>query len=125
MNDELAGLLAQWRTHTLCAGSRLGLCVTTFQRSAALQPVPAMSYHVQSAAKAAGITKHVRWHVFRHSVGSLLGQSGEKGKVVQEILRHANSRITQEVYQQADQTAKRTALKKFSGLFAVQEQKST
>jgi integrase len=48
-----------------------------------------------------------------------LGQSGEHIKVVQEILRHANSRITQDVYMQADQTAKREAFNRFSGLRLV------
>ena len=57
-------------------------------------------------------------------MASLLSQSGENVKVVQELLRHASSRITQDVYQQADQSAKREALKKFSSLFVVPDTKS-
>ena len=60
---------------------------------------------MRPAAQKAGINKHTGWHTFRHSVGSALGQASENIKVVQELLRHANSRITQDVYQQADQDA--------------------
>jgi hypothetical protein len=38
-------------------------------------------------------------------------------KTVQGLLRHANSRITLDVYQQAVNTQKRTALSSMSGLF--------
>lgn len=79
----------------------------------------ALKDHVRPAVKAAGITKHVGWHTFRHSLGSLLGQQGENVKVVQELLRHANSRITLDVYQQADEVAKRSAVSTMSGLFVV------
>jgi integrase len=70
----------------------------------------ALKDHVRPAAKGAGITKHIGWHTFRHSLASVLGQSGEDVKVVQELLRHANSRVTLEVYQQANSDAKRAAL---------------
>jgi integrase len=63
----------------------------------------------------------IGWHTFRHSLASLLGQAGENVKVVQELLRHASSRITQDVYQQADETAKRDALKRVSGLFVIHD----
>ncbi|WP_183787969.1 tyrosine-type recombinase/integrase [Tunturiibacter gelidoferens] len=35
---------------------------------------------------------------FRHSFGTLLKANGEDVKTVQELLRHANSRITLDVY---------------------------
>ena len=44
--------------------------------------------------------------------------------MVQEILRHASSRITQDIYQQAGQNAKRKALTHFTGLFVVPETKT-
>jgi site-specific recombinase XerD len=75
--------------------------------------------HVRPAAVKAGIAKTIGWHTFRHSVGSLLGQRGENVKVVQELLRHPSSKITQDVYQQADQAAKRSALNHMSGIFVV------
>lgn len=88
-------------------------------------PDAALKNHVRPAARAAaGITKNIGWHTFRHSVGTHLGQSGENVKVVQELLRHASSRITQDVYQQADQGAKRSALRRFSGILAFPAKKS-
>lgn len=80
--------------------------------------------HVHPAADSAKIAKHIGWHTFRHSIGSYLGQVGENVKVVQELLRHASSRIMQDCYQQADQDAKRSALSRFSGIFVVPPAKS-
>jgi integrase len=57
----------------------------------------------------AKIGKHIGWHTFRHSYTSLLKSNGEDVKVVQELLRHANSRITMDIYAQALTPAKRQA----------------
>jgi integrase len=125
MPDDLAELLIEWRKRTPYAADTDWVFASPF--SDGEQPYwaeSALKDHVQPAAHAAGITKHVTWHTFRHSLGSYLGQSGEQVKVVQELLRHASIRITQDVYQQADQTAKREALKRFSGLFVVPNTKS-
>ena len=46
----------------------------------------------------AGIVKHIGWHTFRHSFAMLLKANGEDVKVVQKSLRHANSRMTLDVY---------------------------
>jgi integrase len=43
----------------------------------------------------------VGFHTFRHSYTTLLTQNNEDVKVVQELLRHANSRITLDLYAQA------------------------
>lgn len=56
-----------------------------------------------------GITKRIGWHNFRHTYSTLLRTNGEDIKVVQERLRHANSRITMDVYTQALSSAKREA----------------
>ena len=56
-----------------------------------------------------GITKRVGWHTFRHTYSTLLRANGEDVKVVQELLRHANSKITMDVYTQALSPAKREA----------------
>lgn len=50
-----------------------------------------MQYHVQSAAKRAGITKHIGWHTFRHTYTTLLHANGEDVKVVQDLLRHGSA----------------------------------
>jgi integrase len=64
---------------------------------------------IRPAALRAGITKRIGWHAFRHSYSSLLVANGENVKVVQELMRHASSRVTLEVYSQARNAAKRQA----------------
>jgi integrase len=61
------------------------------------------------ALKAAGITKRVCYHTFRHTFGTLLNASGENPKVVQELLRHANLKVTTDTYMQALSSDKRRA----------------
>jgi integrase len=64
---------------------------------------------IQPAALRAGIMKRIGWHTFRHSYSSLLVGNGENVKVVQELMRHASSRFTLDVYSQARKGAKRHA----------------
>lgn len=68
-----------------------------------------MKRHIRPVAKANGIHKRIGWHTFRHTFGTLLKGNGEDVKTVQELLRHANSRITLEVYTQAVTSNKRAA----------------
>jgi integrase len=56
-----------------------------------------------------GIHRTIGWHAFRHSYATQLEGNGEDVKVVQESLRHANSRITLDTYTQALTPAKRQA----------------
>lgn len=65
--------------------------------------------HIRPAARRCGISKRIGWHTFRHSYASHLKANGEDVKVVQESLRHANSRITLDTYTQALTPAKRKA----------------
>jgi integrase len=58
------------------------------------------------AAKRAGITKRIGWHTFRRSLATLLIDADAPVKLTQEIMRHANARITLELYQQVSMTAK-------------------
>ncbi|MGA8149884.1 MAG: tyrosine-type recombinase/integrase [Terriglobales bacterium] len=53
------------------------------------------------AVKAADIQKRAGFHAFRHTYTTLLTRNNEEVKVVQELLRHANSRITLDLYAQA------------------------
>jgi hypothetical protein len=55
------------------------------------------------------IVKHISWHTFRRTFSTLLKANGEDIKTVQELLRHANSRITLDIYTQAVTPAKRAA----------------
>ena len=71
-----------------------------------------MKRYVKPVAQKAGINKNIGWHTFRHSFGTLLKANGEDVKTVQELLRHANSRITLDVYTQAVTSTKRAAQSK-------------
>ena len=71
-----------------------------------------MKRYIRSVARQAGITKNIGWHTFRHTFGTLLKANGEDVKTVQELLRHANSRITLDVYTQATNSHKRAAQSK-------------
>jgi integrase len=64
---------------------------------------------IRPAATRAGVNKRIGWHTFRHSFSTLLIANGENIKVVQELMRHASSRCTLEVYSQAKLIAKREA----------------
>lgn len=65
--------------------------------------------YLRPAATRLGITKRIGWHTFRHTYATLLKSSGADVKVVQESLRHANARITMELYAQALTQDKRAA----------------
>jgi integrase len=71
-----------------------------------------MSYHIQPIAKKLGITKRISWHTFRRTYSSILQDNGEDVKVVQELLRHASTRVTLDVYAQALTPSKRAAQRK-------------
>ena len=64
---------------------------------------------IRPAALRAGINKRIGWHTFRHTFSTMLIANGENVKVVQELMRHASSRCTLEVYSQARIIAKRLA----------------
>jgi integrase len=69
-------------------------------------------YYGRPALKRAAITKHVTYHTFRHTFGTLLNANGENAKVVQELLRHASLKVTTDVYMQAVTLQKRQAQSK-------------
>ena len=64
---------------------------------------------IRPAASRAGIRKVIGWHTFRHTYSTLLIANGENVKVVQELMRHASTRFTIEIYTQARIEAKRQA----------------
>jgi hypothetical protein len=79
--------------------------------------------HVQPAAKRLGITKQIGWHSFRRTFATLLGVS-EDVKTMQELMRHANSRLTLDLYAQALTPAKRAAHRRLVGLIEGPEGKA-
>ena len=54
------------------------------------------------------------WHTFRHSYSTFLIANGENVKVVQQLMRHANSRSTLEIYSQARIEHKRKAQRRLA-----------
>lgn len=71
-----------------------------------------MKRYVRPVARRLGIQKRIGWHTFRRTFGTLLKANGEDIKTVQELLRHANSRITLDIYTQAVNSTKRAAQSK-------------
>jgi len=76
---------------------------------------------IRPAALRAGIQKRIGWHTFRHSFSTLLIANGENVKVVQELMRHASSRCTLEVYSQAKIMAKRQAQQRIVEMILPEE----
>jgi integrase len=64
---------------------------------------------IRPAAVKVGITQRIGWHTFRHTYSSLLKLNGADTKVMQELLRHASSRVTLDTYTQAFLCQKRKA----------------
>ena len=59
-----------------------------------------------------GIKKQIGWHTFRRTYSSLLADTGNDMKVVQELMRHSKLSTTMEVYAQAGMSKKRAAQRK-------------
>jgi integrase len=78
-------------------------------------PETLLKCHVHAATKRLGITKRIGWHSFRRTFATLLGGS-EDVKTMQELMRHANSRLTLDLYAQALTPAKRAAHRRLVGL---------
>jgi len=113
MEPELAALLSAWKSQTTY--SKPDDWVFASPESKGTQPYwpeNVLRRHIRPALKRAGIQKAVGYHTFRHSLATVLKANGEDVKTVQEILRHANSRITLDIYTQAVTPAKRQAQQK-------------
>jgi len=113
MDAGLAALLLDWRGKCLYnQNTDYVFASAEMKGKQPLWPSSAMSKHIRPAAKLAGIVKHVRWHVFRHSFATLLKGNGEDVKTVQESLRHADSKVTLDTYTQGLMPVKREAQRK-------------
>jgi integrase len=110
LNPALAEVVLDWRACAPYSQSTDWVFASPDRHGTQpLWPSSAMSKHIRPAAKRAGIAKHVRWHVFRHTFGTLLKGSGEDVKTTQELMRHANASTTMDIYVQAITQAKREA----------------
>jgi integrase len=89
-----------------------------------LTPDMVLKKSIRPALERAGITdKVIGWHSFRHSLATNLRAAGVDLKTAQELLRHANSRITLEIYTRAISSTKREANDKVMQMFLEAGQK--
>jgi integrase len=105
--------LAVWRS--ICLYSKADDWVFGSERVFGRLPIwpdSSRSKVLQPAARKAGITKRIGWHTFRHTYSSLLSESANDVKVVQELMRHAKVSTTMDVYTHARMERKRAAQSK-------------
>lgn len=113
LDSYMAEDLLRWRRQSDYAGLDDYIFASeTMRGKQPFWPDNLMKRHIRPVARANGINKQIGWHTFRHTFGTLLKANGEDVKTVQELLRHANSRITLEVYTQAVNSHKRAAQSK-------------
>jgi integrase len=75
-----------------------------------LSPDSLLKKSIRPAINRAGIEgKIIGWHNFRHTLGTILRSIGADIKVAQDLLRHANSRTTLDIYTHAVSQQKRDA----------------
>ena len=70
---------------------------------------PLMRHIIRPTAVKIGISSRIGWHTFRHSFSTLLRATGADIKVMQELMRHASTRVTLDTYTQAITEQKRKA----------------
>ncbi len=110
LTPEVADALRQWKEQTPYNQSADWVFASPEMKGKQpLWPENILRRYIRPAAVRAGIQKRIGFHTFRHSFGTLLKANGADVKTVQELLRHANSRITLDTYVQAVTPAKRQA----------------
>jgi integrase len=113
MNSELAKALRLWKMKTIY--NRPGDWVYASPAKKGTQPYwPKSIYrvYIKRAADKIGLRKRIGWHTFRHTFGTILNANGENPKVIQELMRHANLKVTMDTYVQAVTDEKREAQNK-------------
>lgn len=124
LQPELADVLLEWRKQTPYPADEHWVLASPAKDGK--EPIwleTVLARFIRPAAVSAGITEPIGWHTFRRSLGSLMVTMKEHPKVAQELLRHANPRITMELYMQADHDSKRAAQQHTSGLFVIDGKK--
>jgi integrase len=118
LTTELALVLANWRAKCTYNQSHDWVFASLDKKGTQpLWPENILRRHVRPAVERAGITKQVGFHTFRHSFATILTSNKEDVKTAQELLRHANSRITMDIYTQAINSTKVAAQEKLAGMF--------
>jgi integrase len=111
LHPVVAIALREWRSVTLYSGENDFLFPSLRENGTKpVWPDMVLQKIIRPALVRAGIQdKTVGWHTFRHSLGTNLRSLGVDVKVAQELLRHANSKITLDLYTQAVSSQKREA----------------
>ena len=118
MAGALAKTLQDWKTQSSYNNPEDWIFASPVMRgSQPYWPGSLLVKRIRPAAYRVGITKHIGWHTFRRTFATLLTGSGEDIKTTQELMRHANSRITLDLYAQAVTSTKRSAQGKVVELF--------
>jgi site-specific recombinase XerD len=111
IHDSVGAVLVEWRRESLFNQDEDFLFPSVRLNGAQpLSPDTVLKKIIRPAMTRAGITgKMIGWHSFRHSLATNLRALGVDVKIAQELLRHANSRVTMDIYTQAVSTQKREA----------------
>ena len=110
LDDEMVADLLRWRSLTPYAADQDWIFASERMRGRQpLWPEAIERNYIRPAAERAKITKHISWHVFRHTFSTLLAENDEDVKTVQSLMRHANSNITMNIYTHAVSSKKRRA----------------
>jgi len=118
LDPELAEVLLNWRRQA--PYPQAGDWVFASPHRKGKQPYwPGALFreHFKPALDAAQIPGDVGWHTFRHTFGTLMKANGEDMKTIQELLRHANYKVTADTYTQAVTPTKRAAQTKLVRMF--------
>lgn len=107
--DAVLDALKSWRAETPYAAS--DDWVFASPRMKGTQPYwdnTMVAKHLKVAAAKVGIDRPLGWHTFRRSISTWLIDNDENVKVTQELMRHANSSTTLNIYAKAVTQTKRT-----------------
>lgn len=74
-----------------------------------IAPEMLLRRQIRPALKRLKVTKNIGWHLFRHGFANLLRENKVEIKTAQDLLRHANSRTTMDIYQQTVTEERREA----------------
>jgi integrase len=120
MGNRVAEFLLEWRRQTVYAGATDWVFGSKKLKGA--RPISGSQFvkdyirprFVEHGLIAADYTGRAGLHAFRHSLATvLITEEGQDPKTVQEILRHATSDITMDIYTHAPDAVKRAALERF------------
>jgi len=86
LDEEMIADLVRWRAETPYAQDDDWIFASPRMLGRPpLWPEALMRNYIAPAGKRAGITKHINWHVFRHTFSTLLAENDEDVKTVQSL----------------------------------------